>query len=211
MICVSITRLEEIGLMPAREVELVELRLDRICREPSEIYSGIPRSWKTIATCRPGSHDDETRMNWLKSSMELGAEYVDAELESPDGYLGEILGVAATTRTQIILSYHNFEETPIPDLLIRILENCYERGADVAKIAASVDSREDLIHLVRLYGLPGRKVVIGMGKMGRILRVLAPYLGAEFTFASPGKGMEAAPGQLDLKQLSDIYKMIDES
>lgn len=198
-------------MIPVRDVELVELRLDLIGKEPAEIYSRIPPDWKTIATCRPGNHDDVTRLKWLKSSVELGVEYVDAELESSTEYLEEIKRAAASRGTQIILSYHNFDETPGPELLKSTLNDCYERGADVAKIAVRVNRREDLNRLIRLYELPGRKVVLGMGQMGRILRVFAPYLGAEFTFASPGRGMEAAPGQLDLKQLSDIYKMIDES
>jgi 3-dehydroquinate dehydratase len=40
---------------------------------------------------------------------------------------------------------------------------------------------------------------------------MAPYLGAEFTFASPGGGSETAPGQLDMKQLIELYKVIDKS
>jgi len=40
---------------------------------------------------------------------------------------------------------------------------------------------------------------------------MGPYLGAEFTFAILEKGEETAPGQLTMKQLNDIYKVIDES
>ena len=62
-----------------------------------------------------------------------------------------------------------------------------------------------------MYDLPGKKVVIGMGEMGRITRIMAPYLGAEFTFASPTHGGETAPGQLNYGQLKDLYKVINES
>ena len=50
-----------------------------------------------------------------------------------------------------------------------------------------------------------------MGKLGRISRVMGPYLGAEFTFAAPGEGEETAPGQLSYDQLEAIYKVINKS
>ena len=211
MICVSISSFEEIPVLLTKEVELVELRLDQIGREPEEIYSMVPASWKTIATCRPENYDEYTRKKWLKSSMDLGAQYIDVELESTDQYVNELKTYGESRGTQLIISYHNFKETPGPGQLVRQLELCFERGGDIAKLATMIHTMDDLLHLIRLYENPGRKVVIGMGEMGRILRLVAPYLGAEFTFASPRKGLETAPGQMDLGQLSGIYKMIDES
>jgi 3-dehydroquinate dehydratase type I len=211
MICISISHIDEIPALQAQEVELAELRLDQINREPEEIYSLVPSGWKTIATCRPEEVDEEKRLRWLTSSMDLGAQYIDIELESTVEYIKALRTHAGSCGTQLIISYHNFEETPGHDLLARNLESCFERGGDIAKIATAVHSTEDLLHLIRLYELPGKKVVIGMGGMGRILRLMAPYLGAEFTYASPRKGVETAPGQLDLGQLLGIYKMIDES
>jgi 3-dehydroquinate dehydratase len=54
-------------------------------------------------------------------------------------------------------------------------------------------------------------VIIGMGEQGRILRIVSPYLGASFTYASLEEGKETAPGQLSMKQMNDIYKVIDKS
>ena len=51
-------------------------------------------------------------------------------------------------------------------------------------------------------------VVIGMGREGLITRVAAPFLGAEFTFASPGKGKETAPGQLSRAELANLIDQI---
>jgi 3-dehydroquinate dehydratase-1 len=194
-----------------QEVELVELRLDLIGSEPEEIYSLVPSGWKTIATCRPEHVDEQKRIRWLTSSMELGAHYIDIELESTGEYISVLKSHANRSGTQLILSYHNFEETPGHDMLAEKMKSCFERGGDIAKIATAVHSTDDLLRLIRLYEVPGPKVVIGIGEMGRILRLIAPYLGAEFTFASPGKGKETAPGQMDLGRLLDMYKTIDES
>jgi 3-dehydroquinate dehydratase-1 len=91
------------------------------------------------------------------------------------------------------------------------MDQCYERGGAVAKIATRVQGRQDLLNLLSLYEMPGRKVVLGMGTLGRITRVVGPYLGAEFTFASPGTSDETAPGQLSAEQLIAIYKVINAS
>lgn len=189
----------------------LELRMDLIRKDPEDVFSLLPEHVETIVTCRPDVYNEAERMRLLKSSMDLGATYVDVELESTDAYLNALAAHAGDQGTKLIVSYHNFELTPETEELETLLQNCYERGGDLAKIAVQVHSREDVGKLMDLYRLPGKKVIIGMGKLGRISRVMGPYLGAEFTFAAPGKGGETAPGQLSYDQLRSIYKVIDES
>jgi 3-dehydroquinate dehydratase type I len=81
----------------------------------------------------------------------------------------------------------------------------------VAKIATQVNNMQEIMDLLSLYELPGRKVVLGMGSQGRITRVIGPYLGGEFTFASPEPGNETAPGQLCMAELKAIFKAINAS
>ncbi len=211
MICVSIAHMFQVSQAVESGAELIELRLDLINEDPARIYQGIPEQVKTIATYRPGKPDSSQRITWLKSCMELGATYIDIEVESTDSYLNTLTGYARKRGTEVVISYHNFEHTPERMQLESMLLQCYERGGDVAKIAVQVTNIEDVRNLLSLYDLPGRKVVLGMGEQGRISRVVGPYLGAEFTFAIQEKGEETAPGQLTMKQLIDIYKVIDES
>jgi 3-dehydroquinate dehydratase type I len=164
-----------------------------------------------MVTCRPGEYDERERISYLTRAMGLGADYVDVELESSDRYAELIMKPASIHGCEVVFSHHDYSGTPGRKELKDKLEHCYRRGGAVAKVATHVRNREDLLNLVSLYGLPGRKVVVGMGTLGRITRVIGPYLGAEFTFASPGDGLETAPGQLSAAQLSDIYKMIDGS
>ena len=123
----------------------------------------------------------------------------------------EIRNHAQKCGTRLIISYHNFEQAPGRNQLEAMLLRCYERGGAIAKIAVQVNHIQDVRNLLSLYDRPGKKVVIGMGDIGRITRVMGSYLGAEFTFASLDKKDETAPGQLSIKQLIDIYKVIGES
>ena len=208
MICISIGREEQLAAVLDAGADLIELRLDLMGREVAALYSRIPKEVRTVVTCRPGGLSDEERSKLLLEAMERGASYVDLELDAPAAYLDPLLEKASAHGCEVIISHHDFERTPEKEDLVRLLKQCYERGAAVAKIAAAASGREDVLNLISLYGLPGRKVVLGMGESGRITRVLAPYLGAEFTFASLGSGQETAPGQLDLDQLKSIYQSI---
>ena len=211
MICVSISHMAQINSVLQSDIELIELRLDLIKEEPRTIYSRITGAVKSVATCRPDGYSEGERITLLKGCMDLGASFVDIEVESSESLVKELRGHVKSCGTELIISYHNFEQTPPRQELTRMLNRCYERGGAIAKIATRVNSLEDTRNLISLYDLPGRKVVIGLGKKGRITRVMAPFLGAEFTFASPETGGETAPGQLSVSQLNELYKMINQS
>jgi len=211
MICVSISQWEQLDQVLKTGADFLELRLDLICKDPKNIYGQLPDHLDTLVTCRPGVYSDTERMQLLKTSMDLGATYIDVEIESSESYLNTLSAYAIDHGSKLIVSYHNFELTPKTEELEAILQSCFERGGDVAKIAVQVNGLEDVRKLLALYQLPGKKVILGMGKLGRITRLMGPYLGAEFTFAAPGSGDETAAGQLSFAQLKEIYKVIDES
>jgi 3-dehydroquinate dehydratase type I len=190
---------------------MIELRLDLIREHPSKLLPLIPKNIKTIVTCRGGVYGDREGMELLKDGILLGASFVDMEIETPAAQIELLKSTAREAGCGIILSYHNFERTADREDLESLMIACYEKGADIAKIATQVNAPEDVRNLLSLYELPGKKVILGMGSMGRITRVTGPYLGAAFTFASVGEGGETAPGQLTVKQLNEIYKVIDES
>lgn len=209
MICVSIGNISQIEKAAQVGADLIELRLDLIERDPRAIFPLLPGTVQTVVTCRPGSLSDQQRSDYLMASVDLGASYIDIEVESSDAYASPIIAHALGKSAGVIVSFHDFHGTPSREELRRIMQQCAERGGEIVKIATQVMSREDIFNLLSLYDTPGRKVVIGMGSLGRITRVMAPYLGSEFTFASIGGGGETAPGQLSLKQLKDIYNVID--
>jgi len=211
MICVSISQRQQLQGVLDSGATLLELRLDLIRKDPESIFSLLPDGIETVVTCRPEIYDEAERLEMLKTSMDLGATYIDVEIESTEFYLKSLSTHAALRGTKLIVSYHNFVKTPKQGELETLLQSCYKRGGDVAKIAVKVSTMEEVNVLLGLYRIPGKKVILGMGKPGRITRVLAPYLGAEFTFAAPGKGGETAPGQLSYEQLKEMYKVIDKS
>lgn len=211
MICVSLAHISGLEEAIHSGAGLIELRLDLIKEAPSMLLPLIPKNMDSIVTCRGGVYGESERMELLKAGMKLGASYVDIEIETAADQMEDLVSAAKQSGCRVIISYHNFERTSDREDLESLMIASYEKGADIAKIATRVNAAEDIRNLLSLYELPGKKVILGMGPMGRITRVMGPYLGAAFTFAALGDGGETAPGQLTVKQLNEIYKVIDKS
>jgi 3-dehydroquinate dehydratase-1 len=186
----------------------VEFRFDLLDLTPAQVDEVISTARKSIATYRPDSGDPDRQIQTMLTAINAGADYIDIELEADTSYRKNLIKEAKKRGREVIISYHNFDHTPAGSMLKEIVESCSRAGADVVKIACLVKSKQDVQTLLGAYREDLRMVVIGMGKMGLITRVAAPFLGAEFTFASPGDGQETAPGQIDKPKLSELISQI---
>lgn len=210
MICVSIAERTADGCIKALSgLELAEIRMDALeSHELSEpnIRRIFSMPLKLIATCRPGIVDEERRRSALAYAIEYGAAYVDVEVESDDGLKSDIAAKARSRGCKVIVSYHDYKKTPPSEELRQIVEWCFQSGADVAKISCMANSVKDNARLLGLLDLGRPLIVIGMGERGRLTRVVAPLLGAPFTYASSAMGKETAPGQIDKARLERIME-----
>lgn len=209
MICVSIADVTaDEACRIIREHEISEVRLDRIKFTEDDLEK-IFSSGKTVATFRPvEGMDNEKRKDILKSAIKYGASYVDIEVENSDPFKSELKESAARTGCRAIVSYHDYDKTPVMRELEQLISWCFEGGADVAKIACQVNSTADAARLLSLYSLGKPVISIGMGEIGKITRIAAPLLGAPFTYASLDSERETAPGQIDSCTLKKIIDMI---
>jgi 3-dehydroquinate dehydratase-1 len=210
MICVSVSE-PDVNLCKGilENLEMAEIRLDMCNFDSEEIEEVFSMPVKLVATHRPTSLPDSERMELLKLAIQYGAAYVDIEYESKPSYRKELTEYARQHGCLVIISYHNFEETPAEQILTSIMEEMYILGADVAKIATMVNHPSDNAKLMSLYQREGRVISIGMGDKGKITRVVAPLLDAEFTFAALDDGKSTAPGQLTLKHLEKVLNELN--
>jgi 3-dehydroquinate dehydratase type I len=211
MICASIAEKDlEVCLKAIERVEMAEIRIDLTEFNDEEIRKVFSQRKKLIATCRPGKIKDKDRALMLKVAIESGSTYVDIEYEAPEVYKNNLIDFAHSHQCDVIISYHNYEKTPDLDELERIVQECYKQGADLAKIATHVNVNRDNSKIISLYKAPGRLVAIGMGDLGRISRIVAPFLGAEFTYASLNETVATAPGQISYEKLSQFILEIQQ-
>jgi 3-dehydroquinate dehydratase type I len=94
--------------------------------------------------------------------------------------------------------------------LYKQINDCYDLGADIAKIVTLSVSASDNVRLLSLYSVNKPLVAFGMGDAGKITRIMAPFLGAEFTFASMDDGYETAAGQIPYSRMKALLSFLKE-
>ena len=138
----------------------------------------------------------------LSTAISNGADYVDLDLNDDAGLKKEIIALAEEHNCKVIISYHNYEETPDKEELLKIIDTCYAEGADIAKIATTANSLHDSARILGLYETDKPLAALAMGEKGKITRVSILGLGSLFSFAAVSEETKTAPGQLTVDEMS---------
>lgn len=222
-ICVSIIESSERGVLSAaREAEgkgadLIEIRLDcleRLTRESiAQLFKNLSDvRLPKVATIMPKTlfgkfeDSDPKRVKLLLRAAEH-ADYVDVGLEMEPSLLTECMK-KVEKRAGVILSRHSDRPLTAGEISSIVREGY--RGAiyKVAMLARSVE--DNLVALEACRSLEGfRRIIFCYGRTGIISRVLSPFFGSEWAYASLRKGKEAAPGQLDIASLRMVQGALE--
>jgi len=210
MICISLGNLDfHEALKIAEKAAMIEVRGDLLSWTREEYAMVLSSSQKSVFTYRLSEIIQETEvLGMYKFAVDNGADYIDTEMDASPEFLKTIKQYIKNSKTELILSYHNFDITPSVAEMKVITDQCVNMGADVVKIATMVNEYQDAAGLLSLYREPGRKVIVGMGEKGKIVRIASVFLGSEFTFAAPHKGGLTAPGQLSVDEMEQIITLI---
>jgi 3-dehydroquinate dehydratase/shikimate dehydrogenase len=193
----------------------LEFRLDFLDRplKGAEAIKGFLEEFPDciiLATCRRhqnhgkfnGSIDDQ--LSVLESAVRNGAHAIDVEIETAEvahDRLHQFRG-----RTQIVVSYHNFEATPPMDT---VLGRVMKVQADAFKVVTTARKPSDNVRvLAAAKALPKQKlVVLAMGELGFPTRVLSPVFGGLYTYAAPVYAARTAAGQVCARSLRHLYRV----
>jgi len=193
--------------------KLIELRIDSI-RNIQISDLDVIRAQTTvpaIVTCRKkeeGGHFDgseEERIEILQRAIGL-FDYVDIELSTIQSH-----AFKRNDKTKLILSYHNFDQTPSYWDMQKIIHDINKHAPDIIKIAIMIQEEHEVTKIYRLLTNKPHaeeRIVIGMGEKGKMTRILGPLLGSYLTYASTEWG-ESAPGQIDIQKLEEFYKSLN--
>ena len=215
-----------------RGADAVELRLDLFKPEEREatrvkaFVEALREEAKAgvILTNRSASEggkfegSEEERLSLLKEALEASeADAVDVEYFAEPRKRAEIVALSRKLNATVIFSFHDFAGMPDAAELEHLALKMHAEGADIAKIAVTPETAEDALKLLELTlklkaskasREAGEKGVafIGMGSVGRHLRVLAPIYGSALTYGFLEGEESVAPGQLSI---SELRSMID--
>lgn len=209
MICTSIGNTDyDTALEKARSEELIELRLDLLKFTDDQIKTICSQKAKTIVVYRAGKVNDQERISKMKTAILSGAQLVDTEWDSSEEFLDELVPFARGNDCRVIISFYDKEKTPVKRELEQIVKDCSMSGADIVKIVCRSNGPEDNARILSLYSLGKNVIALGMGSAGKITRLAAPLVGAEFTYASLGRGLETADGQMSKSSMERIYRSL---
>jgi len=195
--------------------DLIELRMDYV-REP-RLAGLLSGGWKPFIVTNRRKEEggryqghEKKRLAILEEAIKLGADYVDVEIRTEKSLLKGLM--ANRKGTQIVLSFHDFKETPSQKELREIFNQMNRLGADVVKIVTFAKSWEDNLNVLSLIPYVRKRkqevVAFCMGEKGKASRILAPLMGAVWTYASLNKDRISAPGQLTAKEMKEIWERL---
>jgi 3-dehydroquinate dehydratase type I len=160
--------------------------------------------------------DDEIqRIEVLKDAVALGCDYVDCEWDTPATLRDELLARIRDLRrqTRLIVSDHDFQKTPSLAVLKKRLSHCVDAGADVVKIVTYARQPEDNLRILELVAYARKEghdiAAFCMGESGMASRLMAPLLGSCITYASLRRRLASAPGQLTIKEIGVISRILN--
>lgn len=200
-----------------KDADILELRIDMFERKVIDNLEEIIERAKgldkfLIATIRSQNEggkrfiDDENRFSLFQKVIPH-VDIIDIELSS-EKLLTRLMPIIKKNNKLLLLSYHNFEETPKDSVIEEIFLRAKKRGADIVKIAVTAKDREDLIRMAQ-FTIRHRKdniITISMGENGKPSRLLFPVLGSLVTYASITE--TSAPGQFSLEEVAGYFKAL---
>ncbi|HGK3627400.1 3-dehydroquinate dehydratase, (3-dehydroquinase) (type I DHQase) [Streptococcus pneumoniae] len=135
-------------------------------------------------------------------------DYIDFEYYSYKDVFEEMLDFP-----NLVLSYHNFQETP--ENMMEILSELTILNPKLVKVAVMAHTEQDVLDLMnytrgfKTLNPEQEYVTISMGKVGKVSRITADVTGSSWSFASLDE--VSAPGQISLASMKKIREIFDEA
>ncbi len=192
--------LEILHALKKKGIDFFEIRGDCFTLEPDAFAEYVQKiKWQLelplLGTIKETDQNRGRRME-LYSRIMPYIDAIDTDIDADDA--GDLIRLGR--QKTIIVSWHDFENTPQTEVLQKIVGRSKEMGADITKIATTANTTDDVVRVLEFTReSPDSIVSIVMGSLGTISRVAAPLFGSLFTFGFIGEAV--APGQLSAETM----------
>ncbi len=213
----NLEEVEAIDVGRLSEADLIEWRADYLPKE--EILTVAPAIFEkcngkevifTVRTTREGGHLDLADQEYVDLIKEVAAiyqpDYIDFEYYSYQSVFEQMLEFP-----NLVLSYHNFEETPANYL--EIMSELTSLSPAVVKMAVMANSEQDVLDVMnytrgfKTLNAEQTFATIAMGELGKITRIAGVITGSCWTFASLDE--VSAPGQMSLANTRKFLEILE--
>ena len=198
--------------------DVIEWRADFL--DKNEILSVAPAVFEkfagreilfTLRTRGEGGQIDLTSEEYLAIIQDIQSiyhpDYIDFEFYSHREVFEQMLEFS-----NLVLSYHNFQETP--ENMMEILSELTSLSPKLVKVSVMAHNEQEVLDLMnytrgfKTLNPEQDYVTISMGKVGKISRLTADLTGSSWSYASVGE--ESAPGQIPLDNMRRIRELLNE-
>ncbi|MCU1406062.1 MAG: type 3-dehydroquinate dehydratase [Glaciihabitans sp.] len=210
-------------------VDLVELRIDTLAGSATNpelvaeairvVRAALPDTVPllfTFRTTREGGTQPITDGDYaavLATAIGSGeVDAVDLEMRTTRDLLEAIVSAARAYKVAVVMSNHDFEQTPAKAEIIARLREQQDLGADVTKIAVMPRSPRDVITLLDATEeftatfADRPTITMAMGPDGVISRLAGEIFGSTLSFGQVGAA--SAPGQVDASELRRVLDLL---
>lgn len=219
--------IEQVSRLVNMKVKMIEWRIDAFegvdnhesVKEVLEDLRALTRNTILVYTYRSAaqggignaSGDEIAQLYTIGAESDV-VDLVDVEFFANDN-AAKLIKELKKAGGSIIASHHDFKETPDENIMRMLLDEMYEGGADIVKLAVMPQKASDVISLMKLTEEfherhpEGLIITMSMGALGMVSRIAGQLSGSCVTF---GAGeVASAPGQLPFSKLDEILTMIE--
>jgi 3-dehydroquinate dehydratase len=207
---IDVTRYEYADIIEWRADFLAKEAILQVAPAVFEKFAGRELLF-TLRTRSEGGEIDlssEEYVQIIKDVTQLyQPDYVDFEYYTHKDVFDQMLDFP-----NLVLSYHNFQETP--DNMMEILSELTSLTPKVVKVSVMAHTEQDVLDLMnytrgfKTLNPEQDYVTISMGKIGKVSRITSDVTGSSWSFASLDEA--SAPGQISLSSMKKIREILNE-
>ena len=201
-------------------IDIVELRIDQwenfVIKNVDTVVQqlrGLNLDFKILVTYRTSSQggkgniEETTYIDIIRLLIEYAQfELLDIEWSgaiNTDQY-AQLITDAQEKNLNVVLSHHNFEETPSLEEIKFIYYKMQKLAPQYLKLAVMPNNKEDVLHLLEAMSVtsdntPYKVIGISMSHLGLVSRVAQGVFGGSISYGCLGEPQ--APGQIHVKAL----------
>ena len=212
--------LAEAAAVAAKKPDLLEWRVDffegiadtaavvQLAARIKQAAGGMPLLFTRRSSREGGEKIDlaeEQVIDLYRAVCEGGqVDFVDFEMGNDPGHVRQVRELSRASGVQLVLSFHDFLQTPGVDFLNQRFAQAQSLGADIAKVAVMPRNMDDVLTLLAATLQSSRTLAIPVIEHvhGRARRDHAAVrLGLRFRVDVRRGGSASAPGQLPIEDL----------
>ena len=201
-----------------KSIDIVELRIDQwpsFNKQLKIFHLKILVTYRTSIQGGKGAVNEQEYLNILGELIECPQfDMIDIEWSSAVNIEKYMLLVqrAQQKGLEVVLSHHNFQETPALDELKFIYFKMQKLNPDYLKLAVMPKSQEDVLHLLEAMSLTAkhtscRIVGISMSSLGKVSRIAQGVFGGTLSYGCIEEPQ--APGQIHVSKLKSLVSFYE--